>query len=179
MTTSRWNLDLTHSGIHFSVRHMVIAKVRGRFSDWRGTLELDPNDLSKTKVEVEIDIASIDTGVADRDGHLRSADFFDAETYPKARFVGERMEAVGDDWKLHGQLTVRDVTRDVALDVEYLGSSKDPWGNTRAAFGAKVSIDRTDYGLKWNQALEAGGVLVGERVDLEIEIQAVATGEAA
>ncbi len=178
MTISRWNLDPTHSGIHFSVRHMVIAKVRGRFGAFTGTLELDPRDLSSAKVEVEIDPSSIDTGVADRDAHLRSADFFDVERFPTARFVGARMEPVGGDrYRLHGALTIRDVTREVALDVEHLGASKDPWGNDRVAFAGKVSIDRRDFGLKWNQALEAGGVLVGERVDLELEVQAVAASK--
>lgn len=174
MTTSRWNLDTTHSGINFSVRHMVFAKVRGRFGDWRGQVRFDPEDLSTAGVAVEIDAASIDTGVADRDNHLRSADFFDADSFPKLSFESTRVEHVKDDrYRLHGELTIRDIKREVALDVEYGGQAVDPWGNTRAAFAASTSINRADFGLTWNQVLEAGGVLVGERIDIDIEVEAV------
>lgn len=174
METKEWNLDLTHSGINFSVRHMVFAKVRGRFSAWSGRATLDPQDLTRSRVEVEIDSASIDTGVADRDTHLRSADFLDVERFPALRFVSGEVEKVGGDrYRVHGELTIRDVTRPVVLDVEYGGEAKDPWGNQRVAFTATTSLDRGDFGLQWNQVLEAGGVLVGERIDVEIEVQAV------
>jgi len=175
MKTNTWNIDLAHSGIHFSVRHMLFAKVRGRFATWSGSLELDPDDLTRSRVEVEIDATSIDTGVADRDQHLRSTDFLDVESFPTLRFVSRRVEAVGQgSFQVTGDLTIRDVTREVVLDLAYGGLAKDPWGQQRAAFTASTSIDRGDFGLKWNQVLEAGGVLVGERIDIELEVQAVA-----
>ena len=174
MTTNKWNLDAAHSGINFSIRHLVVAKVRGRFATFSGTLELDPQDLTRSRVEATIEAASIDTGVQQRDDHLRSADFFDAATYPELRFRSKHIHKVSSDrYRLTGELTIRDVTREVALDVEYGGQAKDPWGNERVAFTAKTAIDRKDFGLSWNQALETGGVLVGERVDIELEVQAV------
>jgi polyisoprenoid-binding protein YceI len=174
MESSKWTIDASHSGVNFAVRHMVFAKVRGRFTAFQGTVELDEADFTRSKVEVEIDAASIDTGVGDRDKHLRSADFLDAEQFPKLRFVSKTIEKAGSDhYRVHGTLTVRDVTRDVVLDAEYGGQAKDPWGNQRAAFTAKTGLDRGDFGLKWNQALEAGGVLVGERVEIELEVQLV------
>lgn len=174
MKLSTWNIDATHSGIHFSVRHMVFAKVRGRFAQFGGQVRLDPAHLDQASVEVEIDGASVDTGVTDRDNHLRSGDFFDVERFPKLLFRSTRVEHVkGDRYRVIGDLTIRDVTREVTLDVEYNGVAKDPWGNQRAAFTATTSLQRTDYGLHWNQVLEAGGVLVGERVDIELEVQAV------
>ncbi len=174
MEPQLWNIDTTHSGINFSVRHMVFAKVRGRFSQWSGALRLDSSELTRSSVEVEIDAASIDTGVADRDNHLRSGDFFDTERFPKLRFKSLGVEKSDETHlKLRGELTIRDVTKEVVLDVEYGGQAKDPWGNTRAAFTAKTAINRPDFGLTWNQVLEAGGVLVGERIDIELEIQAV------
>ena len=176
-----WNIDTSHSGIHFSVRHMMFAKVRGRFTSWRGSVRLDPEKLGELSAEVEIDATSIDTGVTDRDNHLRSADFFNVETFPTLRFKSKRVEtAGGSKLKLYGDLTIRDVTKEVVLDVEYGGQGKDPWGNQRVAFTARTSLDRREYGLTWNQALEAGGVLVGERIDIELELEAVAaTGEEA
>jgi polyisoprenoid-binding protein YceI len=153
---------------------MVVAKVRGRFGGFSGKVALDETDLTRSKVEVELDAATIDTGVVDRDKHLRSADFFDVERFPKLRFASSRVESAGgQSYRVHGDLTIRDVTRPVVLEVEYGGLAKDPWGNQRALFTASASINRGDYGLKWNQALEAGGVLVGERVDIELEVQLV------
>lgn len=174
METSTWNVDAAHSGIHFSVRHMVFAKVRGRFGTLRGAVALDPQDLTRASVEAEIDAGSIDTGVADRDKHLRSPDFLDVERFPVLRFQSTQVEkAGGDRYRVHGNLTIRDVTREVVLDAEYSGQAKDPWGNQRVAFTAKTSIERGDFGLQWNQILETGGVLVGERIDIELEVQAV------
>jgi polyisoprenoid-binding protein YceI len=174
METKPWNIDTTHSSVTFAVRHMLFAKVRGRFASWSGKVELDSDDLTRSRAVVEIDAASIDTGVADRDQHLRSPDFFDVAQFPELRFESTRMEhAGGNRYTLHGKLTIRDVTRDVALDVEYGGQAKDPWGNQRAAFSATTSIDRREFGLTWNQALETGGVLVGEKVEIELEVQAV------
>lgn len=174
MSTNVWNIDTAHSGIHFKVRHLVFAKVRGRFATWSGAIRLDDDDLTRSSVEVEIDAASIDTGVADRDKHLRSADFLDVEQFPKLTFRSKRVEKVDDErYRVHGELAIHGVTREVALDTEYAGKAKDPWGNERAAFAATVSIDRGDFGLEWNQVLEAGGVLVGERIEISLEIQAI------
>ena len=174
MTTQHWNIDTAHSGINFSIRHMLVSKVRGRFTKYTGRVDLDETDLTRTQIDVGIDASSIDTGVADRDAHLRSADFFDVETWPELRFRSTRIENVsGERYRVVGELTIRDITREVALDVEYGGRAKDPWGNERVGFLATTSIDRKDFGLKWNQLLEAGGVLVGDRVDIELEVQAV------
>jgi polyisoprenoid-binding protein YceI len=174
MATERWEIDSSHSGIHFSVRHLVIAKVRGQFSRWSGTVVVPDGDFSKASIEAVIDASSIETGVADRDAHLRSADFFDVAQFPEVRFTASRVEAKGaDELRLVGQLTIKGITREVALEVEQLGQVQDPWGNQRAAFSAKTAIDRKDFGLTWNQVLEAGGVAVGDRVTLEIEVEAV------
>lgn len=174
MKTNTWNIDTTHSTIAFSVRHLVFAKVRGRFDDFAGTIELAGDDLTRGVASVEIRTASIDTGVADRDTHLRSPDFFDVERFGTMKFSSTRVEKNGDRLRVTGDLTIRDVTKSVVLDVESHGRAKDPWGNDRVAFSAKTSIDRRDFGLTWNQALETGGVLVGERIDIELDVQAVA-----
>jgi polyisoprenoid-binding protein YceI len=175
MNTTNWIIDTSHSGITFSVRHMMFAKVRGRFGRFQGTIAVPQSDLGQAHVEVEIDASSIDTGVDARDQHLRSPDFFDVARFPSLRFTSKRVEPLGGErYHLVGDLTIRDVTREVVLEAEALGQGKDPWGNARAAFAAKTSIDRTVFGLKWNQALETGGVLVGERIDIELEVQAVA-----
>lgn len=174
MTTNTWNMDTVHSAIGFSVRHLVFAKVRGRFKTWTGSLELNDENLANSSVQVSIDADSIDTGTPDRDAHLRSPDFFDVANHPKLSFRSNRVEALGGDrYRVYGDLTIRDVTREVVLESEFSGRAKDPWGNDRVAFTAKTSVDRRDFGLKWNQALETGGVVVGERVDIELEIQAV------
>ena len=175
MTTNTWNVDPAHSGINFSVRHMVVTKVRGRFTNWKANLDLGSNDdLSDAKVDVTIEAASIETGVADRDKHLRSADFLNAEAFPELRFQSKRVEKAGkNSFRVVGDLTIAGVTREVPLDVSYGGRAKDPWGNEKAMFSAETKINREDFGLKWNQVLEAGGVLVGEKVEIEIELQAV------
>ena len=179
MRTDRWEIDSSHSSVHFSVRHLVIAKVRGTFARWSGTVQVPDGDFSKATVAVTIDASSIDTGVADRDAHLKSADFFDAAQYPELRFVGKRVQPrSGADIDVVGDLTIKGITREVVLRVEQLGQTKDPWGNLRAAFSAKASIDRKDFGLTWNQVLETGGVMVGDRVEIEAEIQAVKQVEA-
>jgi polyisoprenoid-binding protein YceI len=162
MNTNTWTLDTTHSGIAFSVRHMVVAKVRGRFASWSGTVELDEADIARSRVDVQIDASSIDTGNAQRDEHLRSGDFFDVQQFPSLRFSSRRVEAVSDER-----------LREVTLDVERGGQAKDPWGNRRAGFAATTSILRSDFGLSWNQALETGGLLVADRIDIELDIQAV------
>ena len=174
MRTDRWEIDSSHSSVHFSVRHLVIAKVRGTFGRWSGTVQVPDGDFSKATVAVTIDASSIDTGVAQRDTHLKSPDFFDAEQYPELRFVGKRVQPrSGDEIDVTGDLTIKGITREVVLRVEQHGEAKDPWGNVRRAFTAKTSIDRKDFGLTWNQVLETGGVLVGDRVEIEAEIEAV------
>jgi polyisoprenoid-binding protein YceI len=174
MTTNTWNIDASHSGINFSIRHMVVSKVRGRFAKYTGTVKLDDGDLTRSIVDATIDVSSIDTGTPQRDAHLRSPDFFDVEKFPQLRFRSKRIEKLADDrYRLIGELTIRDVTQEVSLDVEYGGRAKDPWGNERVGFIATGALDRTDFGLGWNQLLEAGGVLVGDRVDIELDVQAV------
>jgi polyisoprenoid-binding protein YceI len=172
--TKPWNIDLAHSAVTFAVKHMVISKVRGRFAKFSGTLLLDEKDLTRSSVDVHIDAASIDTGVADRDAHLRSPDFLDVAKYPELTFKSKRVERVGGDrYRVVGDLAIHGTTREVPLEVEAGGAGKDPWGNERAGYSARVQIDRKDFGLQWNQVLEAGGVLVGERIDIEIEVEAV------
>jgi polyisoprenoid-binding protein YceI len=173
MATNRWDVDVGHSAIHFWVRHLVISKVHGRFAKWSGTIELDPQDLTRSSVEVKIDAASIDTQVADRDTHLRSPDFLDVAKYPELSFRSRKIEKAGEGYRVTGDLTLHGVTRQVVLDAEFNGTAKDPWGNERSAFAAKTSLDRRDYGLTWNAALEAGGVLVGEKVEISLEVEAV------
>ena len=171
--TSTWTIDPAHSAVEFGVRHMMISTVRGRFAKVSGTLVLDDEDVTRSKVEVEIDADSIDTREEKRDAHLRSADFFEVEKYPKLTFVSRRVERSGDGLKVTGDLTIRDTTKEVVLDVEDLGRVKDPWGGDRASFSATGKLQRSEYGLKWNQALEAGGVMVSDEVKLIIEAQLV------
>ena len=173
MATERGEIDSSHSGIHFSVRHLVIAKVRGQFSRWTGAVIVPDGDFTKASVEAVVDASSIETGVADRDAHLKSADFFDVAQFPEVTFKAARVTPTGDDLRVVGDLTIKGITREVTLDVEQLGQVKDPWGNDRVAFSAKTAIDRKDFGLTWNQVLETGGVAVGDRINLEIEVEAV------
>lgn len=172
MTT--YKIDTSHSTVEFSIRHLVIAKVRGRFTDVRGTLELDDADITRSKIQADIVAASINTAEEKRDAHLRSADFFDVESYPLITFTSKAIEQTGSDgYRVTGDLTIHGVTRPIVLDVEDLGRATDPWGNPRVAFTARGSLDRKDYGLSWNQVLEAGGFLVGDRVDISLDVQAV------
>ena len=179
MKAERWEIDSSHSSVHFSVRHLVIAKVRGTFARWSGTVQAPDSDFSKATVAVTIDASSISTGVDQRDTHLKSADFFDVAQFPELSFAGKRVQRrSGSEIDVIGDLTIKGITREVVLRVEPHGQAKDPWGNVRAAFTAKTSIDRKDFGLTWNQALETGGVMVGDRVDIEAEIEAVKQAEA-
>jgi polyisoprenoid-binding protein YceI len=179
MATQRWDIDVTHSGIHFAVRHMVISKVHGRFARWSGALALDPQDLTRSSVEVHIEAGSIDTQVADRDTHLRSPDFLDVAKYPEILFRSKRVDKAGSGYRVLGDLTLHGVTREVTLEAEFAGTGKDPWGNERAGFSAKAALDRKEFGLVWNAALETGGVLVGEKVEIAIELEAVKQAAAA
>jgi polyisoprenoid-binding protein YceI len=175
--TSTWVLDPTHSSVEFAVKHMMMTTVRGRFKDVTATITGDPSRPETGRVEVTIGVASIDTGSADRDAHLRSADFFDAEKYPTITFHGKRvegkLESEGDEFRLIGDLAIRDTTMEVELECEFLGHGKDPWGKERGGFTAKGEIDRREWGLKWNQAIETGGVLVANKVRIEAEVQFV------
>ena len=174
MSTERWEIDSSHSSLHFSVRHLVIAKVRGTFARWSGTVHVPDGDFSKATVAVTIDASSITTGVDQRDAHLKSPDFFDVAQYPDLRFVGRRVEPRGEgEIDVLGDLTIKGTTREVVLRVETHGQAKDPWGNVRAAFTAKTSIDRRDFGLTWNQVLETGGVAVGDEIRIEINVEAI------
>lgn len=169
-----WVIDASHSVITFSVRHMMISKVRGRFTRFDGTVDFDEQNPTNSKVQVTIDASSIDTRDERRDGHLMSPDFLDVANYPTLTFVSKRVEVIDESHgRIIGDLTIRGVTREVTLDVEYNGQSKSPWGTISAGFSATTKINRKDWGLTWNVALETGGVLVGEEVTIEIEIEIV------
>lgn len=169
---AQWQIDPAHTKAGFVVRHMMVTNVRGSFDRVSGTLEFDPQQPQNSHVEVSIDVDSISTGVADRDNHLRSADFFDVASYPTMTFKSTGFELTSDTTgKLTGDLTIRDVTRPVTLDVEFLGTLKSPFGDTRAGFEATGTLNREDFGLTWNQTLETGGVLVGKEVKLELAVQ--------
>ncbi|MFW6205953.1 MAG: YceI family protein [Gemmatimonadota bacterium] len=172
-----WTIDPSHSQAEFTVKHMMITKVRGRFADVEGTITLDSEAPENSGVEVEIDAASIDTREEDRDAHLRSGDFLDVENHPKLTFRSTRIEGLklepGSSFRVIGDLTIRGVTKQVELAAVYEGRGQDPWGNQRAAFSADTAIDRREFGLEWNQALETGGVLVGHEVKIHLEAQAV------
>jgi len=173
---TRYTLDTTHSEVAFTVRHMMFAKVRGHFGAWQASLTYDPTEPTRSSVGVEIEAASIDTREAKRDAHLRSPDFFDAEQFPKLIFRSKRLERTGASrYDLVGDLTIRDTTREVRLAVEQAGHGKDPWGNERLGFSARGTLSRSEWGLTWNQALEAGGVLVSDKVELEVEAQVIAS----
>lgn len=176
----KWNIDPTHSGVQFTVRHLMVSKVRGTFTAWTAELDLDDDDITKSSVEVSIDAASVDTKESKRDEHLRSPDFFDVENFPKVTFKSTRVTRTDEDTlEVLGDLTIRDITRPVTLVVEEGGRVKDPWGGTRAGFSATTSIDRKSFGLNWNALLEAGGVVVGDKISIAIEIEAVAAAASA
>jgi polyisoprenoid-binding protein YceI len=175
--TSTWRLDPAHSSVEFSIKHMMMTTVRGRFKDVQATLTGDEQHPDGCCVEAEIKVASIDTGSPDRDVHLKSADFFDAERFPTIGFRSTSIEGrprnEGDRFKATGDLTIRDATLQVVLDCVFEGRGNDLWGKERAGFSASTEIDRRDWGLRWNQAIETGGVLVANRVRIEVEVQFV------
>jgi polyisoprenoid-binding protein YceI len=169
-----YNIDTTHSELSFMVRHMMFAKVRGQFKKWSATLTFEPKQPTRSSVAVEIDASSIDTREAQRDDHLRSADFLNVASFATITFRSKRIEAAGQSrYRLVGDLTIREDTHEVALDVEQTGAGKDPWGNERLGFSVRGSISRAQWGLNWNQVLEAGGVLVSDKVEIEAELQVV------
>ena len=168
-----WVLDPTHTTIEFEAKHLMVAKVRGRFTEFEGALRIG-DDPTQSSVTVTIKAATLDTQTQQRDDHLRSADFLEVDKYPEIAFRSSRFEhAGGGDWTLHGDLTIHGVTRPVALKTEYNGVAGDPWGGTRAFFSAETRIDREDWGLTWNQALEAGGWLVSKEIRIRLEVEAV------
>jgi polyisoprenoid-binding protein YceI len=168
--TETFTIDPSHSSVGFAVKHMMVTTVRGRFDEFSGQVHLPDGELSQAEAEFTIQAASIDTGVGPRDEHLRSADFFDAAGHPELRYTSRRIEALGGDrYRAEGDLTIRGVSKPVTLEVEVGDRIRDPWGNERVGLSARGKINRKDWGLNWNQALEAGGMLVGEEVKLEIE----------
>jgi polyisoprenoid-binding protein YceI len=172
-TTTSWQLDPAHTQIWFSVRHMMFATVKGQFTRFAGEIEIAEDDAIGLRVDVEIDAASVDTHNDQRDTHLRSADFFDVENHPKLTFVSRDVERVaGGRFRVRGDLTIRGVTREVVLDAEETGRGRDPWGAEKIGFTAETRVDRKQFGLMWNQALEAGGVLVSDEVRISIDGQA-------
>ena len=169
-----WTVDKSHSKVGFSVSHLVITDVEGFFKDYEAQIKTDGDDFSKTQIDFNIKTSSIFTDNNDRDNHLRSDDFFNSEKFPQMAFKGKSMKKVSDKkYKLVGDLTIRDVTKQVELDVKYNGTVKDPWGNTKAGFKVTGEIDRFDYNLKWNKAIEAGSLVVGKEVELVIDLQLV------
>jgi polyisoprenoid-binding protein YceI len=178
---STWNIDPAHSSVEFTVRHMMVTTVRGNFGDFSGKLDFDPERPEQASVEAVIQAASINTGTADRDAHLRSADFFEVEKFPTLTFKSTRVDAKDPmQAKVHGDLTMHGITRPVTLDVAFLGQQKNPFtGMPTVGFEASVTINREDFGLTWNQALEAGGVLVSKDVKISLDVQAVPEAETA
>ncbi|WP_171170113.1 YceI family protein [Streptomyces sp. I05A-00742] len=172
--TGDWTIDPTHSSIGFTVRHAMITNVRGSFAEHRGTLHLDGSDPSRSTAALDITIASVDTGMKDRDAHLLKDDFFDAERFPLMTFRSTAAEALGGDvYRVTGDLTIKDVTRPVAIDLEFNGSATDVYGTERVGFEGRAEILRSDWGLSWNAALEAGGVMISDKVKLTFDISAV------
>ncbi|MCB0710748.1 MAG: YceI family protein [Ignavibacteriae bacterium] len=175
---STWHVDTSHSQVGFKVRHLGFSKVKGTFQDFNVVVHFDGTDLASLETEVTIQAASIDTGNSDRDNHLRSGDFFEAETFPTLEFKSRSVTPHGEDeFDMEGDLTIHGVTKSVVLKGEFHGHATDPWGNQRVAFEARTRINRKDFDLTWNQVLETGGLLVSEEVEITVDIQAVLAGE--
>ncbi len=172
--SGEYTLDTAHSRVGFIARHAMVTKVRGLFKEFDGKIHLDADDPTRSTAEVTIQVASIDSQQPDRDQHLRSADFFDVERFPTITFKSTAAEAVGEDrYRLTGDLTIRDITRPVTLDLELTGSTPDPWGMYRVGFEGSIVVNRRDWGLGWNMALDAGGLLVSEKVTIELDVALV------
>ncbi|MCX4627356.1 MULTISPECIES: YceI family protein [unclassified Streptomyces] len=172
--TGDYAIDAAHSSIGFTVRHAMVTNVRGSFTDYAGTLQLDGSDPARSAASLEVKVASVDTGIADRDGHLRSGDFFDTETFPLMTFRSTQAAQLGGDkYRITGELTIKDVTRPLSIDLEFNGSATDVYGNERVGFEGAAEILRSDWGLTWNAALEAGGVMVSDKVKLTFDISAI------
>ena len=172
LTPGVWTVDASHSAIGFVVRHLVVAKTRGRFGTFSGTITVGENPL-ESKVVASAETASVNTNDETRDNHLRTSDFFEADKYPTLDFVSTSIEPDGADYKMHGDLTIKGVTKPVTFDLEFDGVAADPWGNTKAGFSAETEVNRKDWGLDYNAVLEAGGVLIGEKVKITLEIEAL------
>jgi polyisoprenoid-binding protein YceI len=172
-TKTTWKLDPSHTLVEFSAKHLMITTVKGRITDVEGTIVIDERNPRNSSVEATLKAVSIDTRTEQRDQHLRSADFLNAELFPEIRFRSTKIEGDKDSFKLTGDLTIRDVTRPVTLDIQFEGQQTDPWGGERVGFSGSGKIDRRDFGLTWNQALETGGVVVGNDVKINLEVEAV------
>jgi polyisoprenoid-binding protein YceI len=176
--TSTWQIDPNHSLVEFSAKHLMITTVKGRFTTVSGTIEVDEQNPDRSRVKAEIASATLVTGAEQRDQHLRSPDFLDVEKFPTISFRSKRIQGTsknpGDEFRVTGDLTIHGTTREVTLDAVYEGTGKDPWGGERVSFSATTKIDRRDFGLTWNQALETGGLLVGNDIKISLEVQAVA-----
>ncbi len=171
---TKWAIDPTHSKVGFRVKHLMISNVQGSFREFSGEVKTTGNDFSTAIISFSLNTSSVDTEMADRDGHLKSADFFDSEKFPVILFSGNGLKDLGDDiYELTGTLKIKDVSKSVKLSVEFGGVMSDPWGNVKAGFSITGKINRKDFGLNWNAALEAGGVLVGEEVKIDCDIELV------
>ncbi len=171
---NNWAFDVAHSSVNFTVSHMVISEVDGRFDKFEGSVSNLKDDFSDAKIEFTIDVASVNTGDEKRDTHLKNVDFFDAEKFPKMKFASKSMKIVsGNKYKLTGSFTMHGVTKDVTLDAKYGGTIKDPWGNTKAGFKITGVLNRTDWGLKYNSVMEAGGLMIGEEIEITCKIELI------
>lgn len=169
---AKWAIDQSHTNIGFSVKHMMVSKVKGQFDSYVANIEAtDLTDLTTASIQFEIDAASINTRSEDRDNHLKSADFFNVEQFPKIQFVSKSITKSGDDYKITGDLTIKDVTKEVTFDTEFNGKGTNPWGQEVYGFEAKTKINREEFGLTWNTALETGGVLVGKDIKISVELE--------
>jgi polyisoprenoid-binding protein YceI len=166
-----WDIDTAHTNLGFSARHAMVAKVRGHFADYSGTFTIDGENIANSKAEITIQTASILTGQADRDGHLKSPDFLDVENFPTITFVSTTVAEKGDAVVITGDLTIHGVTKSVDVTYDFLGVSQDPWGNSKVGFEGSTKISRKDFGLTWNAALETGGVLVGDEIKLNLDVE--------
>jgi polyisoprenoid-binding protein YceI len=171
MALEKWNIDVIHSTVGFTVRHLMVSKVHGQFTKWNGTFAFDESNPSASHVETQIEVASVDTRDAQRDGHLRTGDFFDAEKFPHITFKSTSVSGEKNQFKVTGDLTLRGVTKSVVLDVEYGGRAKDPQGRERVGFSGHTSVNRKDFGVAFNMVLEAGGVAISEKVDIQLEVE--------
>jgi polyisoprenoid-binding protein YceI len=173
MAKTKWALDVAHSSVDFAIRHMMVSKVKGNFQTFEANIDADPEDLTTATIEFSVDVNSVDTRSEDRDKHLRSADFFDVENHPKMTFKSTKIEKTSPgEYEVTGDLTIRGTTRPETFAVSYEGSGKDPWGNEKVGFEAHGSISRSEYGLTWNAALETGGVLLADQVQITLDVQA-------
>lgn len=169
---AKWNVDVSHSAVGFSVKHMMVSKVKGQFESFSADVEAeDLSDLTSASIKFNIDVASITTRSEDRDNHLKSADFFDTEKYPKITFESSAITKKDEDYEVTGNLTIKEVTKAVTFDVEYNGKGKNPWGQEVYGFEAATSINREEFGLTWNAALETGGVLIGKDIKINVELE--------